>query len=86
MAKGKALDKCEKIPLAKATAEPDKEGSYDLLANRYWQVVDDCILLYMGFAPQCNSNQSIAERLAGGVGEVKFLPRVWLEHACEPSD
>lgn len=83
MARGSALKDCKKIPISEATQQPTKDGSYDLLANRYWQVVDDCILLYRGFAAQCNANESISKRLAGDVGEVRFLERVWLPHKCD---
>ncbi len=83
MAKGKALDRCKRIPLAEAAAEPSGSGYYELLADRYWQVIDGCILMFDGWAPQCNSSESITKRLTGDVGEVRFLPRVWLKHSCD---
>jgi hypothetical protein len=83
MARGSTLKDCKKIPIEKATATPTNGGTYELLVNRYWQVVDGCILLFRGFSPQCNENKSITERLSGGVGDVMFLERVWLHHECD---
>lgn len=83
MARGSVLDECERIPIDFATREPDRDGSYKLLTNRYWQVVDECILLYKGFSPQCNSNKSITDRLSAGVGETRFIGKVWLKCRCD---
>jgi hypothetical protein len=83
MARGSSLADCKKLPVEKVTAPPTESGYYELLTNRYWQVVDNCILLYRGFAPQCNENRSIVARLTGDVGEVVYLERVWLRHECE---
>jgi hypothetical protein len=83
MARGSALKDCIKVPVSTVTTEPTKEGCYELLTDRYWQVVDGCVLLYKGFSPQCNSNESISKRLVGDTGEVQFLKRVWLPHRCD---
>ena len=83
MARGKTLKDCKKIPVSEATQQPTKDGCYELITNHYWQIVDDCILLYRGFAKQCNINESISKRLAGDVGEVRLLERVWLLHECD---
>lgn len=83
MARDATLKDCVKIPLVKAATEPTTGGNYQLITNRYWQVVDSCILLYRGFAPQCNSSKDICERLSGGIGQVKFLEKVWLHHECD---
>jgi hypothetical protein len=83
MASRSALKDCEMIPVEDVITPPEKGGTYDLYVSRYWQVVDGCVLLYKGFSPQCNASESLSRRLAGGVGEVVFLERVWLKHKCD---
>ena len=83
MARLSVLEQCKRIPLAKATEPPTKSGTYNLIVGHYWQVVDDCLLLFRGFAPQCNANESITKRLAGDTGDVQYIERVWLHHECD---
>lgn len=49
-----------KVPIKEATTPTDGSRVY---ANRYWTVMDECILFWRGFAPQCNSNEDIAKKV-----------------------
>lgn len=65
------------IPVEKATTPFD--GAY-VYANRWWIVRDGCVLFFCKFAPQCNPNKEITERLRDRLypgAEVRFLPVVF---------
>jgi hypothetical protein len=60
------MSKCEncklltKIPIEKATKPFDGARVY---ADKWWIVMDGCVLFYRGRSPQCNANEDIAKRL-----------------------
>ncbi len=73
------LKLCKKIPLEKATTPVD---GAEVMANRYWVVVDECILLYRGVAPQCNGNKEVADSIQKKLypdGKVLHLPVVYVD-------
>ena len=78
----KTLENYKKVPIEKAVKPKD---GYVVMADRWWIVVDECILFYRGYAPQCNDvkaiTESIRDRMYPGA-EVRFLPMVF--RAQEP--
>jgi hypothetical protein len=68
-----------KFPISKAT-EPPQDGACWIYRDRFWLVVDECILFYMGRSPQCNSQESIVARLnlTKDAGEIRFIPLVFV--------
>jgi hypothetical protein len=73
------LSKCKKVPVELSFIAPDS-GLVRIYTNRWWLVVDDCILFYMGSRPQCGRNESEAEELRDKVyprGEVMFIRHVY---------
>jgi len=71
----KSNDKYQYIPLGLVMGEPDEEGSYYLLKDRWWAVKEDHIVFCYYTNPQCNKIRSIAERMNG---EVKFINKVFI--------
>jgi len=71
------------VPIAKATAPFD--GAM-VMANRWWTVIDGCILFYRGDRPQCNSQKEVVQhnnkRLYPNA-TIEFIPIVYVEHRCE---
>jgi len=68
-----------KVPIEKATTLFDGARVY---ANYWWVVRDGCILFFRKFAPQCNKNREITERLRDKLypgADVQFLPVVFRE-------
>lgn len=71
-----------RIPISKATQPFD--GAL-VIANRYWTVVDGCILFYRKKSPQCNSDRRLVEHTNKRLyptATVEFLPVVFVEHNC----
>lgn len=78
-----ALDKCTKVPLEKALKPFDNAL---VLTDRWWVVVDNCILFYRGYSPQCNSQKEITElsmRRLYPKAEAVYFPVIYVEHRCE---
>ena len=76
-----------KIPIEEVLQPPAKEGCFDVLKDRYWGVTNDgCILLYKGYARQCNSSKEIAEKVCGITNHpatsVRFIKTAYLPHDC----
>lgn len=72
-----------KIPIEKAITPFD--GAI-VIADRWWTVVDECILFYKETRPQCNSHKEVAEHLNKRLypnAECRFIPVVYVEHRCE---
>lgn len=67
-----------RIPVEKAMKPFDGAR---VLTNRWWVVVDECLLFYRGFSPQCNAIESITKRLAAihPSGEVRFLETAYVK-------
>lgn len=68
-----------KIPLEVATHP--FEGAI-VYMNRYWVVLDDSILIYKDFSPQCNRNKRLVEKSLQPLypgAEVRFLEVVYLD-------
>lgn len=71
-----------KVPIEKATKPFD--GAI-VIANRYWIVIDDCILFYRKHSPQCNSQLAVVESIKKRLypdAEIRFLECVYREHNC----
>lgn len=53
------------LPISEAIKP--KSGIFKIHVNDYWSVVEkdgvDCVMLYRGYAPQCNSNIAIVEHI-----------------------
>lgn len=49
-----------KYPISKAT-KPPQDGLCRVYSDHYWLVIDECILFYRGFSPQCNSDRRLCE-------------------------
>ena len=68
-----------KIPIEQATKPFEGAVVY---MNRWWIVVDENILLYKKYSPQCNKDRRVVEKglqkLYPG-SEVKFLEVVYLD-------
>lgn len=82
-------DKFTRVPQVELKREPDKEGFYRLLKDRWWALdTDDNVLFYgrIGMSPQCNSNKEIIKLMVEMEGHpavaMIFLERVWLPHNC----
>ena len=72
------MDRVTKIPIEEATTP--REGAR-VYKDRYWTVLDECILLYDGFAPQCNPNKDIAELVGKKLypnSDIRFIETVFL--------
>ncbi|RLI66842.1 MAG: hypothetical protein DRO67_00265 [Candidatus Asgardarchaeum californiense] len=71
------LNNYTKIPVEEAIIP--KNGS-TVYVDKYWCIVDNCVLFYRDVAPQCNSNREIAERVAEKLypeATVQFIPRIY---------
>lgn len=72
-----------RVTIEKATTPFD--GAL-VMTNRYWTVIDNCILFYGKHkTPQCNSNEHLVRhtnsRIYPGADTV-FIPVVYVEHNC----
>lgn len=75
----KFIAQCEKLPIADAINPPQKDGMlFRMIVNRWWCVVDGCLLLYLGVSPQCNPDKAIAERVYSAMGNLEFIERAWI--------
>ncbi len=77
-----------KIPVDEVSKVPEKGGFYDVIKKHWWCIdKDKNILLYQGFARQCNSNSKIArvfiDREKHPAVEIMYLETVFLPHKCE---
>lgn len=75
------------VPVSEAT-QP-RNGVYQIRKDYYWSVVDkdgiDCIMLYRGYSPQCNSDKSIVEQVNGRLypeAKIVQLPVVYVPWEC----
>ena len=78
----------DRYPICEAL-NPRLEGLHNIMKDRYWVVdSDECLLFYTSsgyLSPQCNSNQSIVERLVRSNMEdinaedsIRFFERVFI--------
>ncbi len=71
------MTRFQKITIEEAIKPKDRARVY---INKYWSVVNGCVLFFEGVAPQCNSNKDIAEMVTKKLfpsGQVKFLDIVY---------
>lgn len=67
-----------KYPINKAT-KPPPGGLCWVYTDRYWLVVDECILFYRGFSPQCNPDRRLCElRKDLAEADIVFLSQVFV--------
>jgi len=81
------MDRYTKIPIDDITTTPETDGFYELRAGRYWAVTDnDEVLIYDGFAYQCNNSKEIMERIikndAHPGTKVVLIEHAWCKHNC----
>jgi len=81
-------DRFTRIPVTEVTKIPENGGFYDVIKNCWWGIdKNNNILLFQGFARQCNSNESIAKRLIEHEDhpaiKAQLLETVFLPHKCE---
>jgi len=77
-------EKFIRVPVESIADVPHQDGYYQCLTNRWWVVVDGCILIYKGFSPQCNETKDIADRMAvARGGAVEFIKRAFIKHHCD---
>ena len=72
-----------KVPIT--TAIMPFDGAM-VIANRWWTVIDNCILFYRGRSPQCNSEEAVSRCLTKKLypgADCIFIPIVYVEHRCE---
>ena len=79
-------EKFSRFKISEVTKEPEEEGFYHLVTNRYWATAEGLIFKYRGASLQCNVNKAIVEKLVAGEShpgkEVIFLEKVWFPHNC----
>lgn len=73
------IEKFQYVPTSLIANPPESEGPYMLLLHRFWEARFGCLLFYRGMSPQCNTNESIVERMADKNGNyVIYLPRAYI--------
>ena len=71
------------IPVERATTP--RTGDFRLRVNAWWSVIDhggiDCIMLYAGYAPQCNDSEVVVKSINSKLypeAKVVQLPVVYI--------
>jgi len=70
-------NKFEIIPVEEAIRPKNGATVY---TNKYWAVLDGCVLFFRGFAPQCNANKELAEMVVSRLypdAEIELLDCVY---------
>ena len=55
-----------------------------VMCDRWWIVLDGCLLFFKGFAPQCNAVEKIAKSIRDRLypdADVRFLPLVFVKQS-----
>jgi len=68
------------IPVEEAIKPKDQHVA---LIDRWWIVVDNCIMIYADFAPQCNRDKRISEKIQKKIypmGTVEQIPMVFINY------
>lgn len=71
------LDKCTKIPVNKAVVPFTGARVW---VDCYWIVIEENILFYNKFSPQCNPNKNLTEKLRDNLypnAEVRHFPLIY---------
>lgn len=78
MKKRNMNQRCVKIKVEEAILPKD---GWTVLTNRWWIVKDECVMLFKGWSPQCNSEKKISESIRDKIypgAVVRFLEAVFV--------
>ena len=74
------IERCTRVPVTRITTTTG--GTFHVVKDAWWVVVDDCVLMYLGRTPQYNHDRHLAERIQQRLypgATVQQIPLAFLE-------